>query len=102
MTDDTKTPAVGVPLHGPVGRAARTLLAALMRLLLLAPLRLVRGLLWCASAGFEKLGECVREAESAIAPVCELPFHADAARQLAEAKAEERLRILAVMERVTR
>lgn len=81
---------------------ARTLLAALMRLLLLAPLRLVRGALWCVAAAADKLAESLQDAERAIAPVCELPFHAEALRRLNEAKAEERRQLLEVLERGTR
>ena len=99
---ETKPTADEGRLDRRVRRAARTLLAALMRLLLLAPLRLVRGLLWCMAAACDKLAEAVNDAERAIGPVCDLPFHADALRQLNEAKAEDRRKLLEVLERGTR
>lgn len=95
-------PAVAVRLQRPVGRTWRTLTAAVLRVLLLAPLRLVRGALWCVAAACDKLAESVQDAERAIGPVCELPLHAEAARQLAEANEEARRKLLERMERATR
>jgi len=102
MTTKTKHHANAGRHERGVRRAARTFLAAVMRILLLAPLRLVRGVLWGVAEAADKMAESVRDAEHAIAPVCELPFHAEALRRLREADEQERRELLEELERATR
>lgn len=102
MTDEVKVTANAARLHRPGRHALRTAVAAALRITLLAPLRLVLGLLWCVAAMADKLAEAVSDVERAVAPLCELPFHADAMQRLEEAKAEDRRKLLELMERATR
>ncbi len=80
----------------------RSVAAISLRILLLAPVMGLRGLLWSLAAAFDKMADCTSDVERALRPICELPHHAHFLRLLDEAKAEEKRRMLEVLERATR
>lgn len=86
--------AVWTPLERGVGRAARTALVVSLRLTLLGPLRLLRGLLYALSGAFEALADGIGDAQIAIGPICELPLHREARRALQDAVEHNRIELI--------
>ncbi len=85
-----------------IARQSRVASAFVMRLFLLAPLAILRGLLWGIAAAADKMADGLSAAETSLRPLCSLPFHAELKRALDDAKAEEKRRLLEVLERATR
>ena len=97
MTDEVSKPAVAVPVQGPVRRTLRTAVAVLLRLVLVAPLRLTRALVSAVGAAAEKLDDGLWALERLFEPVCRLPLQAEILRRLDAAEEDARLRLLRAM-----
>lgn len=78
----------------PGGHVIRSAAALMARLVLLLPLRVARSVLYFVSRTTENLADVLVDVERVLHPICEMPFHADLRRQIAEAEESERLKLM--------
>jgi hypothetical protein len=91
--------AVAGQVERSVRRAARTASAFFLRLVLLLPWILLRGLFAALSEAFGSLADSMYKAERALHQAADFPFARDIRKALAEANEEDRRAMLEALKR---